>query len=154
MPRYSHRPGPIRDAILAIYKPGMSYRECARIVGTGHAVVAKTLRNHAPEKQRGWPTDPLPRFMEKIEKDAATKCWNWQACVSPQGYGTFWWDGKRSTAHRFAYEHFRGPIQAAQDIDHLCRNRLCVNPAHLEAVSRQENVQRGGRWPSCDGWLP
>jgi hypothetical protein len=61
------------------------------------------------------------------------------------GYGSFW-DGSRAVrAHRYAYEIVHGPIPDGLTLDHLCRNRPCVNPAHLEAVSVQENIARGRR---------
>jgi len=73
-------------------------------------------------------------------------CWRWQRPLSTQGYGFL---GVRrqlgmvtTTAHRASYEVFRGDIPRGHDIDHLCRVRDCVNPDHLEAVSRAENLRR------------
>jgi len=79
-------------------------------------------------------------FMAKIEEDPIRGCWNWIAGqVGRSGYGAF----RKSRAHRVAYEMFRGPIPTGLEIDHLCRNRKCVNPWHLEAVTRLINVRRG-----------
>ena len=70
-------------------------------------------------------------------------CWEWTGCHNSQGYGMFW-DGKRKgTAHAFSYQLFKGPIPEGLEIDHLCRNRNCSQPKHLEAVSRSENNRRG-----------
>lgn len=74
---------------------------------------------------------------------AETGCWEWTGGTDPTGYGRFFFDGRMGYAHRFAYETAVGPIPAGFDIDHLCRNRRCVRPSHLEAVTRRENLMRG-----------
>lgn len=76
--------------------------------------------------------------------DKSVECWNWTAAKSRQGYGQFWYGLPKRLwlAHRLAYTLSIGPIEAGLTIDHLCRNRLCVNPAHLEAVSQKENILR------------
>ena len=69
-------------------------------------------------------------------------CYEWLAGKSDGGYGQFS-HGRTLFAHRFAYEDIKGPIPHGLTIDHLCRNRGCVNPDHLEPVTRGENVLRG-----------
>lgn len=71
-----------------------------------------------------------------------TECWTWLASTR-NGYGQFWLDGTMVYAHRFAYEEVVGKIPAGLHIDHLCRNRSCVNPAHMEPVTNAENIRRG-----------
>lgn len=66
-------------------------------------------------------------------------CWPWEGFCDPKGYGR---RGPR-LAHRIAYEAFVGRIPKGKEIDHLCGNRGCVNPWHLEAVAHIENIRRG-----------
>ncbi len=86
------------------------------------------------------------RFWAKVNRLGEDDCWEWLASSQPHGYGQFAPGGRAggmTTAHRVAYELTFGPIPEGLSIDHLCRNRGCVNPAHLEAVSQRVNVLRG-----------
>ena len=81
------------------------------------------------------------RFWTKVDKTAT--CWLWTAATS-NGYGNFRVkDGQNVSAHRIAYVAEHGDVPQGLELDHLCRNRRCVNPAHLEPVTRRENVLRG-----------
>lgn len=85
---------------------------------------------------------PVDRFAEKV---ALTEngCLEWIAGINGPGYGTFAAGGGRTVmAHRWSYEHHVGPIPSGHDIDHLCRNRKCVHPDHLEPVTTSENLFR------------
>lgn len=81
------------------------------------------------------------RFWAKVEK--TDTCWLWTGCVLRNGYGQAWDGTGRDYAHRISYELANGPIPDGLQIDHLCRVRHCVNPAHLEAVTMPTNILRG-----------
>jgi hypothetical protein len=75
--------------------------------------------------------------------EEATGCWLWQGSIDRYGYGQRRYRGSLTTAHRAVYQELWGPISAGLDLDHLCRVPRCVNPDHMEPVSRQTNVLRG-----------
>ena len=82
------------------------------------------------------------RLFNKIRKKPG--CWEWKAHISQAGYGQLKGRGKKVVyAHRAVYEMLVGPIPKGLTIDHLCRNRACVNPNHMEPVTSVENVMRG-----------
>ena len=83
------------------------------------------------------------RFWPKVDRSEQTRCWPWLAAKTGWGYGSFDIKGRDYKAHRIAYELLIGPIPEGLTLDHLCRNRACVNPAHLEAVSMRTNLLRG-----------
>lgn len=84
------------------------------------------------------------RFWSKV--DAFGVCWEWTAATA-QGYGRFGVGSKVVLAHRWAWQSLVGPIPEGVELDHLCRNRACVNPDHLEPVPHAVNVRRGfGGW--------
>lgn len=72
-------------------------------------------------------------------------CWEWQRARLPRGYGRMYINGRLGYTHRIAYELLVGPIPAGHQLDHLCRNTACCNPAHLEPVTPRENTRRGLR---------
>lgn len=84
----------------------------------------------------------LEKFWARVEKTEG--CWNWTGGKQGGGYGTLHvGDGRYQLAHRYSYELHIGPIPEGLTLDHKCRNRGCVNPAHLEPVTNRENILRG-----------
>lgn len=81
------------------------------------------------------------RFWSKVDKTEG--CWNWKGGKFTEGYGRFGIGNKDRYAHRVAYEMLVGSVPKGLVIDHLCRNRICVNPAHMEVVTNEENLRRG-----------
>lgn len=100
------------------------------------------------------------RFSSKVSL-AANGCWIWTSSKSgppnfpEHAYGRYWPSTNPrfcQIAHRFAYEFIYGPIPKGLEIDHTCHNKLCVNPAHLELVTHQENCKRRPRSGSKPGF--
>ena len=78
----------------------------------------------------------IARFVERIPFSG---CWIWMGSLDSHGYG----QAAKRIAHRVIYQHLLGPIPKGLELDHLCRVRCCVNPAHLEPVTKSVNQSRG-----------
>lgn len=85
-------------------------------------------------------------YIAKHTAVAANGCWVWQATVSEHGYAVV----NHAYVHRASHELFKGNIPDGMQIDHLCRNRRCVNPDHLEAVTQRTNLLRGESRPAAN----
>lgn len=72
-----------------------------------------------------------------------TACWEWLLSQNTYGYGKIWLNKKTVQTHRLMFEYYCGSICPDLTINHLCRNRNCCNPIHLEQISNKENVLKG-----------
>jgi hypothetical protein len=91
---------------------------------------------------------PEQRFHESYVVDPRTKCWNWTRGINGRGYAYIWvpngtWKGRTIQAYKFGYELKYGRVPKGNELDHLCRNTICVNWDHVEPVTRRENQLRG-----------
>lgn len=89
---------------------------------------------------------PMQRISAKIVEQASEfgpPCWIYTGHITPAGYGQNKIAGRKVLIHRFMWEQMRGPIAPGLEIDHLCRNRSCCNPEHLEPVTHRVNQHRG-----------
>lgn len=91
----------------------------------------------------------MAAFLEKLPENLRAKvlladrgCMEWRGEINRNGYGRLWFGGHRHMAHKFTFELYRGEIKPGHHIDHLCRNRCCVNPDHLEQVTAAVNIRR------------
>lgn len=83
------------------------------------------------------------RFWSKVAFDVNGRgCWTWAAALKPAGYGHYRIDNVSFYSHRLAFEELVGPIPDGLVLDHLCSNRACCNPCHLEPVTNTENIRR------------
>jgi hypothetical protein len=114
---------------------------------------AKTKQKKKPRLVLVKPPKPVvekptteQRFWSRVDRSAGDDaCWPWIGAKTYRGYGAFWDGKKHSNGHRYSYELHSGvEIPDGMQIDHLCRVTYCVNPKHLELVTRKENMRRMG----------
>lgn len=129
------------DAVQ-LYNAGMSIADvCEATHLSRHSVrvillAAGVMRNRSNRRNMS----ELDRFFEKTDKRSDAECWTWTASKDAHGYGKFWLSGKKITAQRASFIMFCGPIPENHQVDHLCFNPSCVNPAHLRSVTKSENL--------------
>ena len=85
----------------------------------------------------------LPQRLQNCISNTAGECWVYTKKLNQDGYGRIYWNGRQTMLHRITYELHVGKINSRMEIDHLCRNRACCNPSHLEQVTHKVNMERG-----------
>ena len=95
----------------------------------------------AEKLARGAKTDE--RFWAKVDKRQDNECWPWQGAKTAAGYGLFWPERRTTvTAHRYMYElYYDEEVPVGIDVHHICYNKTCVNPHHLQVMSKLENTR-------------
>lgn len=123
---------------VALYEKGYSPNNIAYLFGVSTRVAAKALRRFGVNVVRKQMT-PMEEHFRRGDG-----CWEWTGYKS-NGYARWAINGKPIAVHRYMYEKANGPVPAGLMLDHLCRNRACVNPDHLEPVTNAVNSQRGAK---------
>lgn len=112
---------------------GLCSMHGTRLVRNGSPTALRQLRFDLPDWDKFW--------LRAVVQDG---CWGWRGSLTSAGYAQFHLrGGGRAVGHRWLWEQLYGPVPEGLELDHLCRNRGCTNPDHLEAVTHRENVQRG-----------
>lgn len=99
------------------------------------------MRIVAKRNRSSYTKNPVVRLLRTVEFDESG-CWAWKGTIDHDGYGRVYHLGKKVRAHRLSYELLVGELTPGLVVDHVCRNKACINPDHLELVSQSENVKR------------
>ena len=125
--------------VVEMVSAGAKYKDVAEAIGRSRQWVSKTARANGVRSRYDKSLTVTERFWAWVE---VADCWMWVG-TTEDGYGRFW-DGERLwVAHRWLWTQLVGEVAEGLQLDHLCRNRACVNPDHLEPVTQTVNVRRG-----------
>jgi hypothetical protein len=134
------------DRIIARYQAGEAIARLAREFGIAYSTLhQRLLKFGPPARKRGQRENvsAIDRFWKYVMPEPNSGCWLWLGKHNKiNDYGFFYFNGRFHTAQRAAWILLRGPIPDGMQIDHLCRNPACVNPDHLEPVTKEVNLSR------------
>ena len=125
--------------VVEMVSAGARYKDVAAAIGRSPQWVSKTARARGVHSRFDKSLTAWQRFWLSAE---IGDCWTWTASTE-DGYGRFRADGRTWLTHRWLWAQLVGEIAEGLQLDHLCRNRACVNPDHLEPVTQTVNVRRG-----------
>jgi hypothetical protein len=131
----------VQDCELPIYAKGMCRPHRYRVLKTGSVVGTRGVLTVKP-RIRGNDPARFQSYVQVVPGPLDTPCHEWTGNRYPKGYGQFGTRNRTVLAHRWSYEQQVGPIPDGLQLDHLCRNPPCVNPAHLEPVTSRVNHMR------------
>ena len=126
--------------VVTSKKNGRSER-CKRCHLDAYERSRKKLRAERGHREELLPREVV-RFLSKI-RPVESGCWEWGGASKGNGYGVIQVAGRTRLAHRVSYRFHYGDLPEDMDVDHLCRNPICINPEHLEPVTHAENLARG-----------
>jgi len=106
---------------------------------------SSTSRSAVAKSNRRRIRPPQERFWAKVSEPNSNGCREWIGRRNRDGYGQFYFNGGMVSAYKWLWERINGPTPSGRELDHTCRNRACVEPAHLEPVSHRVNIKRGVR---------
>jgi hypothetical protein len=95
-----------------------------------------------------WTLSLEERFWAKVDKTG--DCWEWTAALNNRGYGRFRMPDGHVTAHVMSFRLTYGPVPTGKEVHHICENRKCVRPTHLQAVTHRENLLASGTLPGIN----
>ena len=144
------REAQIVDECLRLIRAGCPRSQITRLLGSTRSSVSrwcqKAVAATGGKSDRAAVKHHSRTLLQKMwdRIDASGPCWNWTGHIKENGYGSFNSDGRPVYPHRVMYETFVAAIPAGWVVDHVCNNRKCCNPDHLQAVTQNENLYFAG----------